>query len=151
MAAGRLESGGANIKIALIGAELEENLGLRYMAAVLEEDGHEVIVVPFNSESEISLVAAQVTQMAPQIAGLSMVFTGRAREFCRLAQALRENGFTGHLVAGGHFASFNAEFLLQNFPAFDSIGLCEGEEVMRQLARHLDDLGAVPALWLSTA
>jgi hypothetical protein len=134
------------MKCALMGAELEENLGLRYMAAVLEQDGHEVSVVPFNSESEISRVAAEVTQMAPQIAGLSMVFTGRAREFCRLAQALRENGFTGHLVAGGHFASFNAEFLLQNFPAFDSIGLCEGEEVLRQLTRHLDDLGAVPGL-----
>jgi radical SAM superfamily enzyme YgiQ (UPF0313 family) len=58
-----------------------------------------------------------------QITGLSMVFTGRAREFCRLAQVLRESGYRGHVIAGGQFASFNCEQLLRDFSAFDSIGL----------------------------
>jgi anaerobic magnesium-protoporphyrin IX monomethyl ester cyclase len=37
------------MKVSLIGAELEENLGLRYMTSALEERGHEVDIVPFNA------------------------------------------------------------------------------------------------------
>ena len=37
------------MNVALIGAELEENLALRYMASSLEAQGHNVCIVPFNS------------------------------------------------------------------------------------------------------
>ena len=111
------------MKVALVGAELEENLGLRYMASSLEHAGHEVAIVAFNSENDLPDTVAQIEAFHPEITGLSMVFTGRAREFCHLAGALREAGYRGHLIAGGHFASFNCERLLQDFPAFDSIGL----------------------------
>lgn len=75
-----------------------------------------------------------------------MVFTNRGREFCKLAQQLREQGYQGHLIAGGPFASFNFEHLLLDFPAFDSIGLGEGEEIICELAEHLDDLSQVPGI-----
>ena len=77
------------MKVALVGAELEENLGLRYMAAALEERGHQIELVPFNTGDDIAAAVKQVIAFAPDITGLSMVFTGRAREFCRLAQTLR--------------------------------------------------------------
>ncbi len=125
--------------VALIGAELEENLGLRYMASALEQRGHTATIVPFNEEAEISNVVSQVMSLAPDIAGLSMVFTGRAREFCRLAGALRTAGFTGHVTAGGHFAALNCTTLLNDFPAFDSVALGEGEDLICELAEHLDD------------
>lgn len=134
------------MKVALVGAELEENLGLRYMASGLECRGHEVEIVPFSTEHDIPHVVKQVIAFAPQITGLSMVFTGRAREFCRLAQALRDGGYRGHVIAGGHFASFNCERLLHNFPAFDSVALGEGEELICRLADHLDDLSRIPGL-----
>jgi len=35
--------------IALVGAELEENLGLRYIASSLENRGHSTSIVPYNS------------------------------------------------------------------------------------------------------
>jgi len=75
-----------------------------------------------------------------------MVFTGRGREFCNLAVALRDGGFRGHLTAGGPFASFNCEVLLRDFPAFDSIALGEGETLFCTLADHLDNLSLVPGL-----
>lgn len=134
------------MKVALVGAELEENLGLRYMSSALERHGHEVEIVPFNTELDIQQTVGQVAAFAPQITGLSMVFTGRAREFCRLAQALRDGGYRGHLIAGGHFASFNCERLLQDFPAFDSIGLGEGEELICTLADHLDNIEHTPGI-----
>jgi len=134
------------MKIALVGAELEENLGIRYMASSLEKRGHEVEIVPFNSENEIPNVVRQTVNLSPQIIGLSMVFTGRGREFCRLAEALRDGGYKGHLIAGGPFASFNSENLLRNFSAFNSIALGEGEALMSKLAENLDDLSQVPGL-----
>lgn len=134
------------MKIVLVGAELEENLGIRYMASSLEKKGHKVEIVPFNSENEIPNVVRLTINLYPQIVGLSMVFTGRGREFCRLAEALRDGGYKGHLIAGGPFASFNSENLLRDFSAFDSIALGEGEALMSKLAEHLDDLSMVPGL-----
>lgn len=131
------------MRIALIGAELEENLGLRYMASALEQQGHEALIIPFNEEADIPQVVRSLMAAAPEIAGLSMVFTGRAREFCRLAGKLREAGFTGHLTAGGHFAALNCQQLLTDFPEFDSVALGEGEELICNLATHLDDLSGV--------
>ncbi len=134
------------MKVAIVGAELEENLGMRYMASSLESKGHVVEIVPFNTECDIQNVVQKVNSLSPQIVGLSMVFTGRGREFCNLAGALRDGGFRGHLTAGGPFASFNCEALLRDFPAFDSIALGEGETLFCTLAEHLDDLSLVPGL-----
>ena len=134
------------MKLALVGAELEENLGLRYMASALENNGHEVEIVSFNSERDISQAVQELLDFAPQITGLSMVFTGRAREFCRLAQALREHGYRGHLIAGGHFACLNCENLLRDFPAFDSVALGEGEQIICALADQGGDPSPVAGL-----
>jgi methylmalonyl-CoA mutase cobalamin-binding subunit len=90
------------------------------MAAALESAGHQADIVPFATEYEIPDVVRQILQDQPDITGLSMVFTGRGREFCRLAQALRAAGYRGLLVGGGPFASFNCERLLQDYPAFDA-------------------------------
>jgi hypothetical protein len=134
------------MRVTLIGAELEENIGLRYMAAALEQRNHGVEIVPFNSELDISSAVTQAMAFDPQIIGLSMVFTGRAREFFALAEALRDADYTGHVVAGGHFASLNCEILLQDFPAFDSVGLGEGEELIVALAENLNDMEHIAGL-----
>jgi radical SAM superfamily enzyme YgiQ (UPF0313 family) len=137
--------------VALIGAELEENLGLRYMAASLEHHGHSAEIIPFNEEGDIPAVVLRVLDFNPAIAGLSMVFTGRAREFCRLAKALREAGYTGHLTAGGHFAALNCRQLLSDFPEFDSIALGEGEELICALADGLPHLDGIAGFCRRTA
>ena len=126
------------MRVALIGAELEENLGLRYMASALEHRGHESEIVAFNSGGDVQPVVQRVLALQPDIVGLSMVFTGRAREFCRLAEELRAQRYGGHLVAGGHFACLNSIRLLKDFPAFDSVALGEGEQLIVDLAGHLD-------------
>lgn len=137
---------GTIMKVSLVGAELEENLGLRYIASELESRGHIVDIVPFNSEYDIPHAVKQVTGFAPQITGLSMVFTSRAREFCHLARALRDSGYTGHINAGGHFAALNCQSLLKDFQAFDSVALGEGEYILSALADNLDKPSRVHGL-----
>jgi len=134
------------MNVALVGAELEENLGLRYIASSLEAHGHNVAIVPFNSAQESVDAIRQTIAFHAEIAGLSMIFTSRGREFCEFAHGLREAGYRGHIVAGGPFASFNCEKLMRDFPAFDSVALGEGEEVMCTLADNLASLDAVPGL-----
>ena len=134
------------MKVALIGAELEENLGLRYIASSLESKGHQVAIVPLNSEPDADEAIRQTLAFAPEIAGLSMIFTSRGREFCRFAANLRQAGYGGHIIAGGPFASFNCEQLVTDFAAFDSVALGEGEGIMCTLAGNLDSLERVAGL-----
>ena len=134
------------MKIALIGAELEENLALRYIASSVEACGHTVEIVPFNFEEDTEAAVRQALAFDPQIVGLSMIFTARGVEFCRLAKRLREAEFRGHVIAGGPFASFNCERIVTQYPEFNSVALGEGEELMCRLAEHLDHLECVPGL-----
>jgi anaerobic magnesium-protoporphyrin IX monomethyl ester cyclase len=84
------------MRIALIGAELEENLAIRYIWSSLEKAGHEVVQVVFNHEEDLEQAAHELAQSGAQIAGFSMVFTYRAREFAQLAAHARQLGFSGH-------------------------------------------------------
>lgn len=134
------------MKTALVGAECEENLASRYIQAALEAKGHEVIQVEFNSPADTESAAQRLADSGASLAGISMVFTYRAREFAALASRSRELGYRGHLVAGGHFAAFNCRELLRDVAAFDSVGIGEGEQLMCNLAENLDELARVPGL-----
>jgi len=136
----------AGMRIALVGPELEENLSLRYIRGALEKAGHEVAQVDFNHPADLEKAAQELAQSGAQIAGLSMVFTARARQFVALAGRARRLGFRGHVVAGGHFAAFNAEALLRDVPAIDSVACGEGESIMCDLACHVGKLARVPGL-----
>lgn len=132
--------------VALVGAEFEENLAIRYLWGALEAEGHRVTQVVFNGRAELELAAQELASSGAEVAGFSMVFTSRGREFAALAQRVRELGFAGHIVAGGHFAGFYADELLRDVPAIDSVALGEGESILCKLVAMLDDLSTVQGL-----
>jgi anaerobic magnesium-protoporphyrin IX monomethyl ester cyclase len=134
------------MRIALVGAECEENLALRYIRGALERAGHFVLQITFNSEDEIERAARELAESKTKLAGFSMVFTYRAREFADLAARARQMGYIGHITAGGHFVAFNADSVLRDVPALDSIVVGEGEEPMCELADHLAAPEAVRGL-----
>lgn len=138
------------MRVALIGAEFEENLAVRYLWGALEHHGHEVLQFVFNDASDTERVARALASSGALLAGYSMVFTYRAREFANLAQRARQLGYRGHQIAGGHFAAFHARQLLEDVPAFDSVGCGEGEAILCDLAAGLDHPGRVAGLvWRS--
>jgi len=134
------------MRIALVGPELEENLALRYLHAALVNAGHEVLIFDFNSSAATEALAGRILSYAPHLVGLSMVFTGRAREFAALAETLRRFGYPGHVTAGGHFAAFHAEELLTDVPAIDSVVHGEGETAIVDLTNHLSRLDDVAGI-----
>ena len=134
------------MRIALVGAELEENLALRYLEGALRAEGHEVLIVPFDWPRDVERAAQAIVRSGAAMAGFSMVFTRRGKEFARLITRTRELGFEGLIVAGGSFAAFHAELLLRDVPALDAIGIGEGEGIMCELARDGAKLAEIDGL-----
>lgn len=126
------------MKVLLVGPEFEENLSLRYLASALEQAGHVASMARFDSEQYVPGVVKTALECRPAIIGLSMVFQVRAREFFELARALRAAGYTGHITAGGHFATFACEAILKDVPEINSIIRQEGEKTLVELANALD-------------
>ncbi len=129
--------------VVLVGPEIEENLALRSIHASLLRAGHRAEIADFHHADQIPGLAQRLADAAPDLVGLSMLYTSRSREFLSLAEALRAVGFAGHLTAGGHFASLTAPDLLAAAPALDTVVHGEGEEGLVDLLAGLDDPGSV--------
>lgn len=129
-------------RIALIGSEFEENLSLRYLAAAAAQDGLEAVLIPFNDGDRAPDIVRDVLAADPVVAGISIPFQSRARESLGLAERLRAAGSRTHITLGGHFATFEYENILRDYPAVDSIVRHEGEATLRELCQRL--LGGHP-------
>ena len=140
------------MKVVLIGAEREENLSTRYLAAALQRAGHEAKLVAFGWVEELQDAVRETLAAAPGLVGLSMVFQRRAREFCALVDALRAAGYAGHVTAGGHFPTFAFEALLQDEPGIDSVVRHEAEATLVELVEALgraeacERIAAIPGI-----
>lgn len=139
--------------IALVGPELEENLSLRYLASSLTAAGYTTEILAFNHELELMSVLSFIlsAETPPLLVGLSLAFQWRALDFVALAIALREGGYTGHITAGGHFATFADQDLMRDFGELDSICRQEAELTVVSLANALangEDLRQVAGLTL---
>jgi len=126
------------MKLVLVGADFEENLGVGMIAASARQAGHEVVVVPFDEPESAPAVAARVVAHGPDVVGLSIQFQHRAAEFLGLAQRIRRAGFEGHLTSGGQPPSLAWRDFLARGDALDSIVLHDGERTIVELLATLE-------------
>ena len=126
---------GSGIRIALVGFQDEDNLGLRYLAAAAMHHGHRVDIVTYNDDP--TFLCRTVRATAPSLVGFSLIFQYMAPKFARVISALREDGFTGHITIGGHYPSFDPEEILSRIPHLDSVVRFEGEGTLVELLRRL--------------
>ncbi len=127
--------------IALVGVEYEENLSLRYLAAAAAAAGFAAVIVPLGPEAIGAVLAAEAL-----VCGISVPFQHRAAELLAFAGALRAAGFEGHVVVGGHFATFEHANILRDHAAVDSVARHEGEDTLVELARLVRDGAPVGAI-----
>lgn len=125
--------------IALVGPDLEENLSLRYLSASLRAAGHSTTILAFENAADLETVRAAVR--TADLVGLSMCYQLRAREFLDLADAIKTDEPHRRIVAGGHYASCEAQALLEKHAAIDVIAIHEAERTIVELAslRELTD------------
>ena len=94
------------MRLTLVGADVEENLGMGMIAAAATGAGHRVEVLGFNDSARIpDLVRPDHVERARTWSAWRPQFQHRGLDFLALATALRKAGFRGHITAGGHFAT----------------------------------------------
>ena len=114
-----------------------EHLGLGYLAATLRARGHDAVILDgtFHRTGRSRLCDSILSRRAGLV-GFS-VYYNNIRETLRTVTALRRRGYRGHITLGGHHATFNAEGILSDYGAIDSIVQGEGEEALAELAEHV--------------
>jgi len=141
------------MRVALVGSDCEENLGVAMIAASLQEAGHQVQVIAFNEARELEDVSERILRYRPKVVGLGIQFQHRSADFLQLALELRNSGYAGHITCGGQYPSMAWAEVLENERTVDSIVLHEGEhstvELCEALRRH-GDLFSVAGLALRT-
>ncbi|MFZ5786563.1 MAG: B12-binding domain-containing radical SAM protein [Acidobacteriota bacterium] len=126
-------------------------LGLAYLAAVLERQGHEVRILDavlegytttsdYGGVSAYGLssgeIVAKVVSYRPDVVGLSCLFTTMSTIVRTLAVALRAACPAARIVLGGAHATALAEELVQE-PPVDFVIRGEGEQALLELLEHL--------------
>ena len=133
--------------VMLVGFEDQDNLGLRYLAASLQHEGHTAFISPFRDDPQSTLDV--ISKHQPHIIGFSLIFQFYAERFASLIGSLRAAGVTAHFTIGGHYASFEPELLFDCIPGLDSIVRFEGEETLNELAAGIvtgEDWREIPGI-----
>lgn len=123
-------------EIALIGYQDQGNLGMGYLAAVLERHGCATQMIDVRDDAES--IAVRLHERRPLIVGFSLIFQFFLPQYRRLARHLRASGIDSHFTIGGHYPSLCHEELLTNFPEIDSVVRYEGEETLIELVDRLE-------------
>ena len=118
------------MRVLLVGPDNEDNLSIRYLSSALRAAGHTAELAPFNSAGDEDAVVASSGGF--DVVGLSMCFQSRALEYLSLAEALKRAGCP-LLVMGGHYATCEAEALVQHHRSIDVIVVHEGEQTLLDL------------------
>ena len=125
------------MRLTLVGADVEENLGMGMIAAAATGAGHRVEVLGFNDSARAANLVNQITSSDPDLVGLAAQYQHRGLDFLALATALRKAGFRGHITAGGHFATMGCAEVLAGRYGVDSVVLYDGEETIVDLLAAL--------------
>jgi anaerobic magnesium-protoporphyrin IX monomethyl ester cyclase len=122
-------------RVALIGYQDQGNLGMGYLAAVLQRHGYKAEMIDVRDGG--AKIAARLLKRPPLVVGFSLIFQFFLPQFRRVAAHLRSVGITAHFTIGGHYPSLCHDELLTNFPEIDSVVRYEGEETLIELADRL--------------
>lgn len=114
-----------------------EPIGILSLSAYLKQFGYPVTVRnDYLFGRSCSEVAQLVVAEKPGMIGVSMTCEREYHDGCRLLDSIRDLGYCGMLVAGGDFASFHAQKLLEGGHA-DVVIIGEGEVSFRELLDSL--------------
>ena len=126
-------------KLALVGRRLSgnENLGLGYLTTALIRAGYEVHVEYINRGVDLQRIAEIITGDQFFMVGVSLSDGGSSFLPLALGELLRRHGYSGHITAGGHFATLADEWLLERYPWLDSVVRFAGEVPIVDLAESV--------------
>ena len=126
-------------------------LGIQTLAPVLSRCGHKVRMFDTcHPAMRGEQIAAAIEEEKPDAVALSFLSVTAYPIMKKLAERLKSSAPRVRIIAGGVFASFNADRILEECPYIDCVGVGEGEELLQHYLANLDNPGAVDGLvWRS--
>ena len=121
-------------------------LGLLYLAARLEEAGHEVVLEDVQlCRSPISRIKRTLQRLNPRVVGITS-FSLNLSVASKILKAVKRLCPDTITVWGGPHASFDDEDLLRNHPWVDAIVRGEGEETLLEMVEQVKRGGSFERL-----
>lgn len=120
----------------LVGFQDQGNLGLGYLASVLQVNGFSCSIVDIGRGPDAIL--SEIRSSEPLVVGFSLIFQYYLPQYAALAGFLRSRGIECHFTIGGHFPSLWPEKTLDAISELDSVVRFEGEETLLDLMHRLD-------------
>ncbi len=120
-------------------------IGLAYLAAVLEDNGHEVTVIDCPAiEADHEKLRAELASFEPLMVGVTSM-TPTIQSALLSAHVAKEACPDAMVVLGGPHATFMDEQVLSDEPAVDVVVRGEGEQTLLELA-HVSDSNGLHAI-----
>jgi anaerobic magnesium-protoporphyrin IX monomethyl ester cyclase len=121
--------------VVLLGYQDQGNLGMGYLAAVLQRKGRAVEMIDIRDNAES--IATRLASNPPLVVGFSLIFQYFLPQYRHVANCLRGAGIKSHFTIGGHYPSLCHDEILKSFPELDSVARYEGEETLIDLVERL--------------
>ncbi len=113
-------------------------LGIQTLAPVLRQYGHEVILFDTcHPEMKKENIANDINEQKPDLIALSFLSTTSYKYMKQVAGFLKSSAPEIPIIAGGPFATKNAELILMDCDFVDYIGIGEGEELMPDFLENM--------------
>ena len=115
-------------------------LGLAYLAAVLEKEGHEVKVIDCPAcKIDHEKLKTELSLFNPTLIGITST-TPTTPSALQSARAAKEACPNAKVIMGGPHATFMDKEILSEEPAVDMVVRGEGEQTLLELTQKSDDL-----------
>jgi len=123
-----------------VAIQLQENIGLGYLASFLEKKGIVVDIMDLNLSN---LTPKEIASRDYSLAGISVHSSDDAREAVLIANQLKREQDNLHVTLGGHYASRQDLEILSSSRSIDSVVRGEGEATLYALYKTLEKNGSL--------
>lgn len=130
-----------------------ENLAIAYLATALRKDWHDVVMLDGMLLGwTVDETVEQILDTKPDLIGFTVVLQYFPPSLQEIIVKLREAGYGGVILVGGHSVSFFADRIVERIPELDAVICGEGEFGLRMVAEALaqggDWHGAPGLCWI---
>jgi anaerobic magnesium-protoporphyrin IX monomethyl ester cyclase len=122
-------------------------IGIMSLSSVLKQAGHECTMFDqANPETPDAFIIDEIKRQKPDLVGMSFLSTTSYPYAKILARKIRAADATVRMAFGGVFATLNAQLVKLQCPEVDFVCRGDGEQLILDLLKNLDNPGAVPGV-----